>query len=608
MNHKKQINYQTIKERLLTLALVFAMLLSQFVTPLTVIHAVTTQTTSQEDTSESDVENAITSEDIEFDDDVENDIEQETTQIEDNQNVEENSLSSITRNVEPKASVIEITPFASTSVNSSSAFINAINNAANGDTISITGAFTINGYDPGLTGNTLTIPAGKTLTISSSSTSAYVITLNQLMFDVKGELILQNIILDGNNNAYGSGFTVESGGKLQLLSNTTIRYVQGNSSQGPIWVNSGGVLITNGATIANNNTPNATNLGTITIKGDGVASFTNTTISNNVTSNYRARGAIYTENLGNIYIASNVTFSSNSNGTQGVSQTWSGPAPSNINVATSNLNGINISWDNTGQTAQPPGLVATVTITLNPNSGTVTPTTITVGSNVAIGSLPTPTRTNYTFNGWYTAATNGTPVTSSSTFTANTTIYAQWTAYPVVTWNPNSGSVTPTTTSLAPGTSVSTLPTPTRTNYTFNGWYTDNGVWNTPFTTSTIVNSNMTVYARWHQNVTVTFNPNGGSVSPTTQTVYYNEAYGSLPSPTRDNYRFRGWYTASSGGTLVTATTNVSNSSAHTLYAQWDGPRTRVIIHRNTLDPNNTDVPFPYPNETYYVYVGGTFW
>ena len=47
-------------------------------------------------------------------------------------------------------------------------------------------------------------------------------------------------------------------------------------------------------------------------------------------------------------------------------------------------------------------------------------------TNPKAGSLATPTRGGYTFDGWYTAATGGTRITADSTITANTTLYAHW--------------------------------------------------------------------------------------------------------------------------------------------------------------------------------------
>jgi uncharacterized repeat protein (TIGR02543 family) len=68
---------------------------------------------------------------------------------------------------------------------------------------------------------------------------------------------------------------------------------------------------------------------------------------------------------------------------------------------------------------------------------------------------------------------------------------------------------------------------------------------------------------------TVTFDPGEGTVSPSTMTVRTNDVYGALPIPQRAGYSFLGWYTASSGGTLVTSTTNVLKSGGSVLYALW---------------------------------------
>ena len=68
----------------------------------------------------------------------------------------------------------------------------------------------------------------------------------------------------------------------------------------------------------------------------------------------------------------------------------------------------------------------------------------------------------------------------------------------------------------------------------------------------------------------VTFNPNGGSVSPTGKTVTYGEPYGTLPTPQREGYGFLGWYTAASGGSKITATSTVSITANQTLYAHWE--------------------------------------
>lgn len=70
----------------------------------------------------------------------------------------------------------------------------------------------------------------------------------------------------------------------------------------------------------------------------------------------------------------------------------------------------------------------TFTVTFNANGGTVSPATATTGADGKLASLPTPTRSGYTFNGWFTAADGGESVTTATVFTENTTAYAHWTA------------------------------------------------------------------------------------------------------------------------------------------------------------------------------------
>ena len=71
--------------------------------------------------------------------------------------------------------------------------------------------------------------------------------------------------------------------------------------------------------------------------------------------------------------------------------------------------------------------------------------------------------------------------------------------------------------------------------------------------------------------ITVTFDPNGGSVSPQykTVTVMSGAVYGDLPTPVRSYCTFIGWYTKASGGSKVTSATSLQSESNHTLYAHW---------------------------------------
>ncbi|MBR6364966.1 MAG: InlB B-repeat-containing protein, partial [Lachnospiraceae bacterium] len=248
-------------------------------------------------------------------------------------------------------------------------------------------------------------------------------------------------------------------------------------------------------------------------------------------------------------------------------------------------------------------------VTFNANGGS-TPTASKTGIyNSTYGTLPTPTRTGYTFAGWFTAASGGTKITASSKVTtaSNHTLYAHWTAKTFkVTFNANGGSCSTASKTVTFGSTYGTLPTPTRTGYTFAGWFTTT-TGGTKITASSKVTtaSNHTLYAHWTaKKIKVTLNPNGGSVSPTSVTVTFGGTYGTLPTPTRANYNFVGWFTAASGGTQVTAATKVTRAASHTLYSQWkaqtititfmDGDKVvaRVTIPKGGTIPN---IPVPTP-------------
>ena len=70
----------------------------------------------------------------------------------------------------------------------------------------------------------------------------------------------------------------------------------------------------------------------------------------------------------------------------------------------------------------------TVILTLDANGGSCAVKTLAAASGAAVGELPVPTRTGYTFAGWFTAASGGTQATGESVFDANATLYAHWTA------------------------------------------------------------------------------------------------------------------------------------------------------------------------------------
>lgn len=152
------------------------------------------------------------------------------------------------------------------------------------------------------------------------------------------------------------------------------------------------------------------------------------------------------------------------------------------------------------------------------------------------------------------------------------TLYASWTAYQFnVLFDGNTGTVSTASKPVLVGTPYGDLPTPVKTGYTFDGWFTaiDGGE---KITADTLVQieADQTLYAHWTVNTyTLTFNPNGGTCAEGSKTVTYDELYGTLPTPTRTGFAFSGWYSAAEGGTGFTSGGLVQITDDQTLYAHW---------------------------------------
>ena len=222
--------------------------------------------------------------------------------------------------------------------------------------------------------------------------------------------------------------------------------------------------------------------------------------------------------------------------------------------------------------------INTYTVSYNANGGSGAPAsqTKTYGKALTL-SATKPTRAGHTFLGWNTKADgSGASYAAGGSYTANAavTLYAQWqiNTY-TVSYNANGGSGAPASQTKTYGVTLTlSSTTPTRTGYTFSAWNTAQNGSGTSYAPggSYTANAAATLYAQWQANAyAVTFDAQGGSVTPAGKSVTYGQPYGALPVPERPGYRFDGWFTAADGGTQVTAETVVAVTAAQTLYAHW---------------------------------------
>ncbi|WP_415696884.1 InlB B-repeat-containing protein, partial [Erysipelothrix inopinata] len=185
-----------------------------------------------------------------------------------------------------------------------------------------------------------------------------------------------------------------------------------------------------------------------------------------------------------------------------------------------------------------------------------------------------PTKTGFTFEGWYKEST----FTTAWNFTTDpvteaTTLYAKWEAIPVfydVTFESNGGS-TVNPQSIESGKFVVEPTAPTKAGFTFEGWYKESTfttTWN--FATDPVTEAT-TLYAKWEAIPVfydVTFESNGGS-TVTAQSVESGKFVVEPTEPTKAGFTFEGWYKDSTFTTAWNFATDPV-TEATTLYAKWE--------------------------------------
>ena len=248
----------------------------------------------------------------------------------------------------------------------------------------------------------------------------------------------------------------------------------------------------------------------------------------------------------------------------------------------------------------------TVNLNLQGGGGATSPINATYDKVINISN---PTKTGYKFTGWSvtsgldaTTAKSGTSnslteltkwdgTKTKNTYFANLTaknkgtveLSAQWESY-VLTYSFNSGGGSSHTGGTAYYGGTITLPTPTKTGYTFSGWKHNNN--NKVYqaggysVNSDIANSSATVIfiAQWHANkYTINLNLQGGSGVTSPINATYDKVI-NIPNPAKTGYTFTGW-SETSGLNTTTAKSGTSNSL--TALTKWGGAATKNTYFAN---------------------------
>ena len=203
--------------------------------------------------------------------------------------------------------------------------------------------------------------------------------------------------------------------------------------------------------------------------------------------------------------------------------------------------------------------------------------------------LPSPTRTGYTLDGWYTAASGGTKVGNggaSYTVGANTTLYAHWTpiGYSVKFNGNGSTSGTMANQNFVYDTAQNLTANAYRREFTVTYNYNYSGAVNTAVTAVSTFRgwataaANNAVFSD-RQSVKNLTSSNGAVID-----IYakWTDISVTLLTPTRMGYTFDGWYTSANGGAKIgNGGASYTVSANITLYAHWSPDSFTVSYNAN---------------------------
>ena len=227
------------------------------------------------------------------------------------------------------------------------------------------------------------------------------------------------------------------------------------------------------------------------------------------------------------------------------------------------------------------------TVTFDIQGAGTQPDSITVadGEKLSDAQLPVLTAEGKVFGGWFKESECATKWDKNvDTVTQDTILYAKWqntsplieiapaTRFFTVTFNVQGVGAAPASVRIAKGGKLtnSQLPNPTADKKRFDGWYKESSCTTKWLTDTDTITEDTTLYAKWTNLFTVTFNTNGVTMqlAPVTVEAGAKLTASQLPNLNATKKRFDGWYKEPTCTTKWIADTDTVTEDT-TLYAKW---------------------------------------
>lgn len=202
-----------------------------------------------------------------------------------------------------------------------------------------------------------------------------------------------------------------------------------------------------------------------------------------------------------------------------------------------------------------------------------------------VDAAASPLRKGFTFDGWnydFDVVVNH-----------NTRIYAKWVANTYeVTFDANGGTVSINTQSIKYGENYR-LPTPTKENSFFDGWYSNDelistgGFW--------FYDANYNLKAKWAEGrYNIEYHLNGAETNNNPDYYYVNDATIYLKDPIREGYEFAGWSETEDGTPRFAVSIPMGSRENKVFYAHWRPASYIIFFDANggNVSPSSRDVTY----------------
>lgn len=220
----------------------------------------------------------------------------------------------------------------------------------------------------------------------------------------------------------------------------------------------------------------------------------------------------------------------------------------------------------------------TCTVTFETNGGSaVEAVTVEAGTTIDLADYATQKAGSY-FYGWATDAALTMRANKQYTVEADATLYAQWGAEEKYTlYFETNGGTAIAPVMYRPNAYLAAPAEPTKTNFTFGGWYADEALTKefSFYAMPQMPVKDVTIYAKWNTMNALVFETNGGSE---VDSIYgaVGDPVGEIEEPTKDGYIFEGWYKDAACTTPYDV--SMIPSGVVTVYAKWHEQMKNVTV------------------------------